>query len=160
MGKDWLNIRVKTEASKFDAVRSKIQGWPEEVAKEVYWPMLQEIGRQGRDYIRAIILSSTTPTGEQRARNGGNGPGRVKTGQMFDKVSSRARERKTGFSLFVGWAEGRPGYSIFQELGTRNGVIGMNAIAQAEEYMLSQLRAMAAGRYTGSNREISFEDDE
>lgn len=160
MAKDWFNIRVKTEASAFNAVRNKIMGWPEEVAKEVYWPMLQQVGRDGRDFIRYIILDSTTPTGEERARRGGNGPGRVNTGNMYNAVSSRARERKDGFSLFVGWADGRPGYSIFQELGTRNGVVGMNAIQQAEEFMLSQLRAMAAGRYEGSSGQFNFGEDD
>lgn len=151
----WFDIRVKTEASKFDAVRSKIMGWPEEVAKEVYWPMLEQIGLEGKAFIQQIIA---TDQNTKKFREGG-GEGRIKSGLMYRSVKSRARERKNGFSLFVGWIDGRPGYSIFQEYGTRNGVVGMDAIGQAQEYMLSRLRAMAAGAYSGSNRDINFEDD-
>lgn len=147
MAKDWFNIRVKTEASKFNAVRSKIMGWPEEVAREVYWPRLEEIGNLGAEFIKNIIA---TDTNTKKYEQGGP-PGRIDSKDMYNKVRSRARERKQGFSLFVGWNDGRPGYSIFQELGTKSGVQAMNSIQQSQEYMLSLLKSMATGTYTGSN---------
>ncbi len=141
-GGDWINLRVKVPAQDFNRVRTKIEGWPEEVAKEKFWPALEQIGREGADFIRYIVLTAPDK----------DGGGRIKTGEMYDKVQSRARERAgNAFSLFVGWNRGEPGYTIFQELGTKNGVIAMNSISQAQEYMLSQLRALAKGRYKGSS---------
>lgn len=150
MANSWLNLRVKVPANQLDTVRSKIRGWPEEVAREVYWPALQQIAASGAEYIRFIILASETETGKRRAAAGGSGPGRVDTGDMFDQVGYRNRVTAGGFSSFVGWVNGRPGYATFQELGTKNGVKAMNAIGQAQEYMLSQIRALAKGQYTGS----------
>lgn len=148
---NWLGIKVKTEAAEFNKVRTKILGWPEEVAKNVYWPELEKIGREGVALIRQIILTSETTTGRERARRGGDGPGRVKTRKMYNSVTSRARERQgNAFSLFVGWIRGEPGYAIFQEQGTRTGIAAMNAVGQAEVYMLERLRAVAKGRFSGS----------
>lgn len=141
-----MNIRVKTEASKFNAVRSKIEGWPKEVAQDIYFPALERIAQEGVDFIRFIILSATTMTGAQRANAGGNGPGRVDSGKMYEKVNYRARKRaNNGFSLFVGWTNGTPGYAIFQENGTKNGVVGMEALRQAQQYMYSEAVKLANG---------------
>lgn len=145
MGK-WMDIRVKTEVSKFNAVRSKIEGWPKEVAQDIYFPALEQIAKDGVDFMRFIIISATTMTGAQRAAAGGNGPGRVDSGKMYDKVNYRARKRaKNGFSLFVGWVDGQPGYAIFQENGTKNGVIGMEALRQTQEYMYAEVVKLANG---------------
>ena len=141
----WFEIRVKTERQKFDAIRSIIRTWPEEVAREVYFPELEKIANNGKEYMRYIILSSETETGKKRANQGGNGPGRVDTGVMFDSVRARVNINKSGFSALVGWLDGRPGYAIFQEHGTKNGVKGMEAVQQAQEYMLSEIRRLKAG---------------
>lgn len=148
---DWIPIKIKTEADKFDYVRTKIEGWPQEVAEEVYWPALEQIGQEGVLFMRWIIDNSPTKTGEERVRRGGRGPGRVKDGKMRRNVRRRVRRRvKNAFSMFVGWSAGNPGYSIFQEQGTKNGVAAMNALGQAQEYMLSEIRKLSAGRYSGS----------
>lgn len=146
-GRSWLDISIKTEAKEFDSVRSKIMGWPEEVLKDVYWPQIQEIGRDGAEFMKEIIGSTenNTPTGEARGQDG-----RVKSGLMRDSVASRARERVKGYSLFVGWITGKPGYSIFQEQGTKNGIVAMNAVGQTQEYMLYRLKALK-GKHVGSN---------
>lgn len=154
---DWFKLRIKAPARDFDAVRAKIMGWPEEVAREVYWPQMEAIAQEAREYIRFIILQKETATGQARAAQGGNGPGRVKTGKMFDLVRARVRARKQGFSAFVGWLDGKPGYAVFQELGTKNGVEAMEAIHSAREYMLSQMKALQAGRYMGGPN-VSRED--
>lgn len=139
----WFNIRVKTERQKFDAVRSIIQSWPEDVARDVYFPALAQIAEDGKQYVRYIILSSDTATGRARAGQGGNGPGRVDSGAMYDAVRARVNVNKGSFSALVGWLDGKPGYSIFQEQGTKNGVVGMNALGQAQEYMLSEIRKLS-----------------
>jgi hypothetical protein len=147
----WFDIRVKTERQKFDAIRSIIRTWPQEVAKEIYFPELEKIAENGKEYIRYIILASDTDTGRRRANNGGNGPGRVDSGTMYDSVRARVNVNKDSFSALVGWLDGRPGYAIFQEHGTKNGVKGMEAIQQAQEYMLSEIRKLkAGGKITGS----------
>jgi hypothetical protein len=144
---NWFNIKVKTEASQFDKVRTKILGWPEEVAREVYWPELEKIGQEGVELIRFLILSNKDTKKYERT----GVPGRVDTGRMVDSVTSRARERSgNSFSLFVGWIRGEPGYAIFQEQGTKNGVRALNAIGQAEVYMLERLRGLSKGKFTGS----------
>lgn len=147
----WMTVRTKTERARFDSVRSKIMGYPEKVAKERYWPQLEQIAQDGVDYIRYIIATSETRTGQERANRGMGAAGRIDSGDMFDKVGARIRERKTGFSAFVGWIYGKPGYSIFQEQGTKRGVQGMHALEQAREYMLSELRAMIAGKFVGNS---------
>jgi hypothetical protein len=159
VAKNWADIRVKTEAKNFDAVRAKILGWPEEVAEETYYPQLEIIAQNGKAIIQDIILSSTTPTGEARRSSGGGSAGRYNTGEMYKQVRARVRKRVRGFSAFVGWLEGKPGYTIFQEHGTKNGVKGMEAVSQSREYMLSRIRALAAGRYESPN-ETDFSGDD
>lgn len=146
MGKDWFELKIKVPASDFNKVRVKIATWPEEVAAEVYRPQIKAIARAGAAYIKQIIEREETDTGRERARRGGNGPGRVKTGKMINAVSSRARDRAGGgVSATAGWLTGEPGYAIFQEMGTKNGVEAMDAIGQAHEFMLSELKRLANG---------------
>lgn len=147
VAKDWASIRAKTNAANFNAVRAKIMGWPEEVAEEIYYPQLEIIAQNGKASIRRTIEESTTRTGEERASKGGKGPGRIKSEKMYNSVRARVRKRKNGFSAFVGWLDGTPGYAAFQELGVPGRIDGMNAIGQAREEMLSQIKALAAGRY-------------
>lgn len=142
---DWFKIRVKTERQQFNAVRSIIRTYPEKVANEIYFPQLRQIAENGKEYMRYIILASDTATGRKRAGQGGNGPGRVNTGLMYDSVRARVNQNKNSFSALVGWLDGRPGYAIFQELGTKNGVKGMEAVQQAQEYMLSEIRKLSHG---------------
>ncbi len=168
---DWFDVRIKTEAGNFNAVRNKILGWPEHVAQEVYWPELEQIGKDTVALIRDIIEKSETETGRKRAARGGNGPGRIKSGKMYNSVTYRARKRKGGFSLFAGWIRGVPGYAIFQEHGFMHmgkaveggepgefeadyEVPGINALFIAQEYMLSRVRAMAAGRFEGHSNDV------
>lgn len=150
----WFNIRMKTEAQNFNAVRSKIMGWPIEVLDNVYRPALEGIAAGGVAYIRSVIDTSTTPTGQRRRARGEGEAGRIETGRMKQMVRARIRPRKDGFSMFVGWIDGRPGYAIFQELGTAQ-IEAMNAIPQAQEWMLSELRKLnvQGGRYQGSTFE-------
>lgn len=146
MGNNWFELRLKVPASDFNKVRVKIATWPEEVAKEVYHPQIKAIAEAGAEFIRQVIERETTPTGEARVRRGGNGPGRVKSGKMINAVRSRVRPRANGgISATAGWLTGEPGYVIFQEMGTKNGVEAMDAIGQAHEFMLSELRRVANG---------------
>jgi hypothetical protein len=160
-GESWLGIRVKTEKENFNAVRSKIISWPEEVMATVYKPQLIAIADEAVGYIRHIIATETTPTGERRKEERGGEAGRIETGKMRDAVKKRVRSsegKRQRFAIFVGWIDGKPGYSIFQEQGTSNGVKAMNSIGQAQEFMISEIRRLSSGSFTASN--IGFNDGE
>lgn len=166
MSRNWIDARIKVRQADIEKVRSKIVGWPDEVMTDIYYPALRAIAAEGREFIRNIIDKSTTATGQARAAAGGNGPGRVDTGDMRRAVGSRASLYKSGkgFSIFIGWVgtsatlsrtgtragQGTPGYAIFQEHGTKNGVEGMEAIGQAEVFVMTKLRALASGKFAGS----------
>jgi hypothetical protein len=163
----WLGIRTKTEAKALNAVRSRILGWPEEVLRDVYKPQIQDIGREGVEFIRDVIRTSETKTGRKRQEEGRGEAGRIKTGKMIKAVRAEVRDRKVGFTMNVGWVRGQPGYAIFQELGTdgepgddmfrgRAGIRGMDAIGQAHEFMLMRMRQLAKGTYKG-DRNFSLE---
>lgn len=154
MGKDWLAIRTKTEVSKYDAVRNVIQGWPEQVLYKVYQPQISQIAARGAGVIREIIRTDHNTQKEE--------PGRIKSGDMLKGVHYRVRERKKGFSMFVGWTDGVPGYSIFQEHGTKNGVRAMNSLEASREQMLSDLKALAYKvqiQHASDSTAVNFFDD-
>lgn len=150
---DWFNIRIKTEKANFNAVRSKIIDWPDQVMDEVYMARIEVITDQAVEYFRSIIDTSPTMTGEARGAVGRN-----KTGKMRRNVSGRARKRASSMSIFVGWQRGVPGYAIFQEQGTegggekkdgsgvKKGIAAMNAVGQTSEYILAQLLLLPGAR--------------
>ncbi len=157
---DWAAVRMKTEAANLNAVRTRIAAYPKTVT-ESYRRRIENIAQDARQFMVEIVLTSTTATGEERARRGGEA-GRVDTGKMLKALESnsavRVRDRSKGFSVFVGWTGGKPGYTIFQEQGFRHGtgyVAGMGALLQAQEYILMRLRAMKAGYKADST---SFEN--
>lgn len=156
----WFDIRIQTEMENRNAVRNKIMGWPNEVAQEVYWPELQKIGRSAVAFQRDILLRSTTRTGEERAQHGGR-PGRYKTGDMYKAIRMRANKRaNNAFTLFVGWQDGKPGYAIFQEHGTKNGVEAMDSVQQTKEFILSQLQVLSrSGRVTAADTTFQGGED-
>jgi hypothetical protein len=152
----WLVIRTKTEGDNFNAVRSRILTWNNDVAIPYYQQKLRGVASRGAKLIRQIIIDSTTPTGEQRKEAGGNGPGRINSKDMYNAVGWKvsAKQARKNYSLRVGWVDGRPGYAIFQEHGTRNGVAAMNAIQQAQEQMLTEIRAMSNGKIVSHDIEV------
>lgn len=147
---NWFDIRIKTEGTSFDAIRTIIRAWPDTVFDDTYAPALEKIAESGVEFMRFVILDSATETGIARAGAGGNGPGRVDTGTMFDSVTSKINANKGHFAALVGWLNGTPGYAIFQELGTSHGIEGMGALIQAREYMLSQIQALGNTGKTSS----------
>lgn len=143
-GRSWFDIRVQTEVENRNAVRSKIMGWPEHVAQTMYWPALDQIGKDGAEFMRGIIVAED----------------RIDTWKMHNSVRSRPRQRaKDAYSLFVGWIDGKPGYAIFQEHGTRAGVVAMNSVSQTQEYMLSRIKQLASLRGRTEAGNTSFEDN-
>ena len=93
-----------------------------------------DVLRETKDYIRHVAV---TETGRKRGKN----KGRYESGDMHDNFigtrGSGTKITRSGksvrFFFELGWLEGMPNYTLFQEFGTRNGIVGMNALARARE---------------------------
>jgi hypothetical protein len=143
---DWLPIRVKTEPAKLRHVQNRIIGFPEEVMEKFYFQKLQSAVASAADVMRNYIEYSpdvVTPTGQARAALGGNGPGRKDTGRMIAGVKWRGgKVGKAKYEFALGWLNGEPGYSIFQEHGTKNGVQAMNSLQYASDFLRRELHLL------------------
>lgn len=138
MAKDWLGIRIKTEPQNIKYVKGRIEGYPQEAFQKYFFQALQSMASQGVDVMRTYIETYSWYDSKGNKRRG-----RVDTGFMRDSVKWSGRKLENGNYRFeFGWLEGKPGYAIFQEQGTKNGVQAMNAIAYATEFMRNELRLM------------------
>lgn len=140
MAKNWVPIRLKTERAKMKHVQARVTGWADEVIQKGYFPWLQQLmaaaADVGREYIGSAAVS--TRTGQREGRRG-----RVKTGEMQKGFTWNYGEKvKDGdkYRFRVGWINGTPGYSIFQEHGVQGGVVGMNAIGYVTEFLRTEIR--------------------
>lgn len=156
----WLDIRVKTEQRHIDSVVSTIESLPDEIFVKYYYQKLRGIAARGARTIRHIIDTDTnTKNFEERGKVGRNGA----TGRMRDGVGWEVKKiGQHHYTFRVGWLDGTPGYAIFQEQGTKRGVQAMNAIAQAQEQMLSEIRQLTSGGKLNASPTGFFEsiDDE
>lgn len=146
MGKDWLPIRVKTEQSKMNRVVDRIEGFPEEVMTKYFFQFLQGIAASGADVMRNYIEYNShnyTPTGQRRADAGGPGPGRRKSGDMIAGIKwSGKKVAPAKYEFLVGWLDGTPGYSVFQEYGTKSGVTAMNSLQYTADFMRREMKLL------------------
>ena len=135
--KSWIDIKIKTEPQNMKYVSNRILGYPEQVLEKYYFQFLQYLAATGaeigRNYIGSTAVS--TPTGQGEGREG-----RVKTGEMQKNFKWSARKEGKKYIVDVGWINAVPGYSIFQEQGTKNGIVGMNAIGYVTDWMRSELK--------------------
>jgi hypothetical protein len=145
MAKDWLPIRVKAEGAKRQYLRNRILGFPDEAMGKYYFQRLQSVVASGVDVMRNFITydrSVWTETGIQRAKRGGD-KGRNDTGAMVAAISwTGGKVEKHKYKFELGWLDGEPGYSIFQEQGTKNGVKAMNSLAYVMDFMRQELKLM------------------
>jgi hypothetical protein len=140
MAKNWLGIRVKTEPAKMRYVQGRIAGFPEEAIQKYYFQALQQLAAETVDVMKNYIEYSPdvrTPTGEARGAKG-----RVKSGEMRDAIKWSGRKVGKVYRFEIGWLDGRPGYAIFQEQGTKNGVKAMESIAYALEFARREVQMM------------------
>lgn len=146
MASKWFDIRVKTEPAKMKYVSNQILGYPEQAFQKYYFQALQRITAEGADIMRNYLNTrpNWTDTGQKRKARGGNGPGRVDTGTMRDSIKWSGKKDAKGRYVFkFGWIDGQPGYSIFQEYGTKNGVEGMHSMEYATEFVRSMIKDLA-----------------
>jgi len=134
---DWIDIRIKTEPANMKHVKARILGYPEEVLEKYYFQFLQYVAAAGADIGRQYIGSAAvnTPTGLGEGRQG-----RVKSGDMQKNFKWSARKDGKRYVVDIGWINGTPGYSIFQEHGTKNGIVGMNAVGYVTDWIRSELK--------------------
>lgn len=95
--------------------------------------------RDTRWYIRES-KEVETKTGRERKANGGKYAGRYLTGKMHDAfVATKGNgitmlnNKKVRFHVDFGWLRGMPQYTLFQELGTQDGIRAMNALGRAQQ---------------------------
>lgn len=148
---DWIKIRVKTEPAKMKYTKGRIQGFASEAMGKYFFQQLQGMTASGADVMRNFISSHPsvrTRTGAERKARGGNGPGRVDTGLMKDSIKWRyvGKGANGNYRFEFGWINGTPGYAIFQEQGTKNGVRAMNSIAYATAFMRNELQLLGQSR--------------
>lgn len=140
MAKNWFDIRVKTEPAKIKHVVGQIRGYPEFAFQKYYFQSLQQLAAEGVDVMKNYIEYDPkvrTKTGEARGAKG-----RVKTGEMRDAVKWSGGKVGKNYRFDIGWLDGRPGYAIFQEVGTKNGVKAMESIQYTLDFMRRELKMM------------------
>jgi len=83
--------------------------------------MAQEVAELGENEMKAIILSSGTEFSD-RARQAGinKGPGRFRTGRMYNSVKSSVQTSGNNVTASFGWLGQVRKYFIYQEGGFRN----------------------------------------
>lgn len=138
---NWIDIRVQTEQAKIKYVKSEIEGFAEKAIGPYFFQFMQSMMPEAVDVMQSYIryqAGKTTKTGK---------PGRVETGEMWEQVTWRQIPTgKKGFYRFeLGWLNGTPGYAIFQEQGTRNGVVAMDSIGFTTMWLRSELKLLGRG---------------
>jgi len=93
----------------------------EKIVKEESMAMAEEIANFGENEMKAIILTSGTPFSDAARRAGINkGPGRFRTGRMYNSVKSRVSVSGNNVSAEYGWLGQVRKYFLYQELGFKN----------------------------------------
>lgn len=126
---EWTGIRMYAKGSRaLDAVSQTLKLIPDTITDELY-DQLGEICKRAQQIARERIQSMPNKTKED---------GRVKTGAMLRGLTYERRKYKGYVYIRFGWLNG-PGYSLFQEWGTRRGLIGMNALMEAYNYLETEV---------------------
>lgn len=88
---------------------------------------MEETAIEGRDDMLRTIVTSVTPTGEERAAKGGGIQGRVDTGQMYEDVDYQVEYNAHEIVARWGWTRDFKDYYGYQDAGTKH-LRGMSAI--------------------------------
>lgn len=144
-GHGWMSIRLSSDGKEIKKLAAAVVRKPEEIMVKYYFQQVQRIAFEARRIMLKIIEEAETPTGRARALKGGK-PGRIDSGNMASKVWARVyKTNRGGVAATVGWLDGRPGYTIFQEHGTRRGIVAMNALQAAGDYIEQEMDKLARG---------------
>lgn len=138
-GKGWYQIRHGLDQTRFDLkkMQTRVTNAPAQAAKG-YANEIRKIAWRARELMQKIIMEAPNRTKGE--------PGRYDTGTMHKMVwANLVKNNDKSYSANVGWLAGKPGYAIFQEYGTRTGLVGMDALRQAQDFMFEEIRALNAG---------------
>jgi len=93
----------------------------EQIIREEALKMSAEIAKFGEDEMKSNILASGTPF-SQKARQAGinQGPGRFRTGEMYNAVKSKVLSAGKNVRAAFGWLDQVEDYFRYQEYGFNN----------------------------------------
>jgi hypothetical protein len=113
-GKNYrIEVDIKKALKRFDAIPSILQEEAERMAGEV--------AEYGELEMKAIILTSGTEFSDAARRAGINrGPGRFRTGKMYNSVTSKTSVSGDIVSAEYGWLGQVRKYFLYQDKGFRN----------------------------------------
>lgn len=142
-GRSWLDIR--TNGPKFATEIKKMQTSITVAPNVIYAGYFAELQRLAWEAARVgrekIMSDRNTRKYEETGKEG-----RFDTGKMVGNFW--ANGRKDGdrrYKIQLGYLSGQPGYSIFQEYGTRNGLRGVEAIRAARDHFQANAKRLNAG---------------
>lgn len=151
--------KLKKNAEKLKTLRTGLsvgQGVAEASAG-TFFNYMQKVASQAysttKDYIKN---GAVTPTGVRR----GSPRGRYETGAMYDAFIGTPGGGNTAkgtmkFRFEMGWLRGMPNYTLFQEYGTRNGIVAMDAIGYGRDMLAEALLANLAKSKEQYAREVA-----
>lgn len=113
MARRFARVDVSKALSDLDAIS--------EIVRDETIKMAKEISRFGEQEMKTNILASGTAF-SQKARQAGinKGPGRFRTGEMYNAVESRVEVGSQRIVAAFGWLTKFKDYFQYQELGFRN----------------------------------------
>lgn len=130
-----------------EVLKRQIMSRLDEVIMPYYFQKLQSITFRAHQIGQETIKAATTPTGAARAAAGGNGPGRVDSGEFLAGFTLDSG-RKFGkiYEFNIGWLNGTPRWASYQEMGFkhRSGAIvtGAEARAAAARYINNEIEKL------------------
>jgi len=93
----------------------------EKIVEEEARNMAEEVGLLGQTDMKVNILASGTPFSNKARQAGINkGPGRFRTGEMYNSVESRVEGGGTTVRAAFGWIRNYKKYFTYQEEGFKN----------------------------------------
>lgn len=111
------SARVQINLASVEKKAKKIQ----QIVREEKLKMAEEVAKFGELEMKSNILASGTAF-SQRARQAGvnKGPGRYRSGNMFDSVTSKVQAGPKIVRAAFGWLDNFEKYFEYQELGFKN----------------------------------------
>ncbi len=119
MGKQYSRIRI--DSSQADDLANKFRKQFPEIFEQEYKKMVEEVVKFGELEMKSNISASGTAF-SQKARQAGinKGPGRYRTGEMYNAVRSRVDQGAKTIQGAFGWLTGFKDYFGYQEEGFKN----------------------------------------
>lgn len=141
-GRSWVDIRTSARyKTEFDKLKTHVTRLPGEVMKG-YYAEVRDIAWKIVYETRQYILDDTRTKKYQETGE----KGRIDTGKMVASFWTHVDAySEKGYKVNLGYLAGKPGYAIFQEYGTRQGLVGVEALRFARDRLDEELRKMRGG---------------